>query len=158
MSDFRILMNNTLDAETGNTVFGLHGNQFLIVERKNDILMISDTRKVDVHGEDTLENHQPNLTMYGRFLYNRGQSAVFLVSKEKPVEAPTVGTFFPVDGVVTIGRTLFWRNLLAEGQHESSLGGAWQFDAVDVRKSIFLDVVLRCFRPSIELVPFNKMV
>ena len=161
MAEFRVLMNNKLELGTyeqpGHPTST--SQEYLIVEREGDVLAISDTNKIDPAGaDDELANRQPNLTMYGLFLFEEGFSfsgwirriiflqgprTYYLLVREVPAGAPAAGNFFAVDGVAYVQWSFLgrWR-LRAAGRHDNNFGrGSWQFTAGQ--------------RPLFALVAFN---
>ena len=107
------------------------GQESLIVECNGSVLAISDTHLIDPNGPELLSNHAPNNTMYGLYLFDRGQDTYFMLVRDQPTGAPEGGSFFPADGVAIIGRSSTWYTLRAAGRHGTAQsGGSWQFDAI----------------------------
>ncbi len=157
MDDFRVLMNNQLTLSSYETPS--HGitqaQEFFIVQRQGDYLMISYTKKVDYTGPDVLSNFEPDLTMYGVFLFSSGnKEASYMLVREKPADAGDIGTFFPVDGTATVSQSMFSRTLKAGGRHDNSYGrGAWLFDASTQKlKALSGGATQRRVHPQLESI------
>jgi hypothetical protein len=110
--------------------------QWIIVSRcgpNSEFMTVANAAGKVVPGTDAPIGLTPIKTVVGIILSETTKESMFLLVRQRPIQLPIAGSFFPADGYMRIFETQGTLGLQSEGRHAHSLG---RFDSYWVRKDV----------------------